>query len=140
MADWETDFFHMRLKKILQARFKQDIEIYRYDADAPQGIPYIAYRFRYESGDPYGGYVDNSEVELIGFTRSDGTPMKIKLVYSLHGLSGQMDDWTVTAEGVADDDLDSLRWVLDVSGYRCFQLGNYIRVSYTMNGNERESL
>jgi len=134
MIDWDKDFFHCRLQKILKVRFKTHVEIFRNDTDAAPDKPYIANRLLTTGGDAYSGETDFSEVELVNFIRPDnGEKLIIKLLYAFHTLSGQMDDWSVVADGLLEQDLDSFNWVFQIDGYRCFHQGNNMTTEYVIN-------
>jgi len=129
------DFFEHRLALLLKKMFGVDLPVVKTDSEGPC----IVHRDKGSSGDPWSGHNYYGEVELMNFVRPDNQErLWMNLYYSLHDLSGQMDNWTVAATGLQNEELEEFRSIFLPYYYQGFHLGNYISIHVTVDGKEIE--
>ncbi len=127
--------FSDHLRRFVKRKYGIEVPVVREDA----GRACVIERNLGDSGDPWSGETENSEIELIHFNDPGGkAPVKIKLVYALHQLSGQMDNWDAAAAGIREEHIADLTEILSPFFYDDFAIGNYIYATVNVNGKDVE--
>lgn len=90
----------------LQAMFAPDIPIVAKREQARQ--PPFLLHLPYGSGDMYSGSTSNETIHLELMRPRTGL-LQVIFQYSLHELSGQCDDWSVTIAGAKEEERAPLR-------------------------------
>src|SRR5688500_15518150 len=90
------------LQAFVRKQFGLEVPIVKTETDAKNTIVWT----NYGGGDMYSGATSSHEIKL-ALLRSEA-PLEVRFSYTLHELSGQVDDWTVRLTGATPADVEGL--------------------------------